>query len=436
MEPTKVMGTLERHLLVDGFDMVLDLEASQGSRLVDGRDGTAYLDMFSFFASNALGMNHPAMHAPDNEARLLRAARHKPSNSDIYTAELADFVAVFDRVLGVDHLPYAFFIEGGALAVENVCKAAFDWKSQRNEDEGRSPELGTQVLHLRHAFHGRSGYTMSLTNTDPRKVARFPKFAWPRIPSPALRFPLAEHDEANRAAEDAALAAAREAFEANPHDIALALVEPIQGEGGDNHLSPRFLRGLQELAHEHDALFGVDEVQTGAGFTGTPWAFQQLDVEPDLVSFGKKLHIGGVLAGGRIDEVEQNVFRSSSRINSTFGGNLTDMVRATIMLEVYEQEALIGRAAKLGDHLLERLQWLERRHETATQARGRGLWASIDLHDAPLRDAVRHHLLTEEQVVLLGCGTRTLRFRPTMTVTADELDEAVDALDRSLTALT
>lgn len=435
MEPTKVMGALERHLLVDGLDLVLDLDASRGSRLVDARDGTTYLDMFSYFASSALGMNHPALHTADAEERLLRAARHKPSNSDVYTAELADFVAAFERVLGVEDLPYLFFIEGGALAVENVCKAAFDWKSQLNEDAGRSPELGTQVLHLRQAFHGRSGYTMSLTNTDPRKVARFPKFSWPRIPSPALRYPLEEHAEANRAAEDTALEAAREAFTANPHDIALVLVEPIQGEGGDNHFSARFLGELQAMAHANDTLFGVDEVQTGAGFTGTPWAFQQLELQPDLVAFGKKLHVCGVMAGGRLDEVDHHVFRASSRINSTFGGNLTDMVRATIMLEVYEDEDLIERAAKLGDHLLEGLQGLEARHDAVTQARGRGLWASVDVHDTALRDTVRQRLRTDEQVLLLGSGTRTLRFRPTMTVTVEELDEAVDALDRTMTAL-
>lgn len=435
MDADQVLDTLERHLLVDGFDLVLDLDASRGSRLVDARDATSYLDMFSYFASNALGMNHPALHTPEAEQRLLRAARHKPSNSDIYTPALADFVATFERVLGVDELPYLFFIEGGALAVENVCKAAFDWKSQHNEDAGRSPELGTQVLHLRHAFHGRSGYTMSMTNTDPRKIARFPKFAWPRIPSPALHFPLDEHAAANRAAEDAALAAARDAFAANPHDIALALVEPIQGEGGDNHLSARFLGELQSLAHEHDTLFGVDEVQTGAGFCGTPWAFQQLDLQPDLLAFGKKLHIGGVMGGGRLDEVDHHVFRESSRINSTFGGSLVDMVRATIMLEVYEDEGLIERAAKLGDHLLAQLEDLTTRHDALTQARGRGLWASVDVHDGALRDAVRHHLLRDEQVLLLGCGTRTLRFRPTMTVTVDELDEAVAALDRTMTAL-
>lgn len=436
MDASDVLHRLGEHLLVDGYDLVLDLELSRGARLVDARDGEAYLDMFTFFASNALGMNHPRLHEPDAEKALLRAARHKPSNSDVYTSELADFVDSFQRVLGVEHLPYMFLIEGGALAVENVCKAAFDWKSQLNEANGRAPELGTKVLHLEHAFHGRTGYTMSLTNTDPRKVARFPMFGWPRIPSPALRFPLDTHEEDNRAREERSLAAAREALETHRHDVALVLVEPIQGEGGDNHLSPRFLRALQDLAHEHDALFGCDEVQTGAGFTGTPWAFQHLGLRPDLVSFGKKTHVCGVMGGGRIDEVPANVFTTSSRINSTFGGSLIDMVRATLMLEVYERDDLVAGAVTLGEHLLGALRGLESRHPALSQARGRGLWASIDVADRAGRDAIVAHLFHRERVMLLGCGERTLRFRPPLTVTVDELDEAVAALDRATAACT
>lgn len=176
-------------------------------------------------------------------------------------------------------------------------------------------------------------------------------------------------------------------------------------------------------------------MQTGAGFTGTRWAFQQLGLTPDLVAFGKKLHVCGVMGGGRLDDVPTNVFRSSSRINSTFGGSLTDMVRATLMLEVYERDDLVARAAALGEHLLGRLRDLEDRHEALEQARGRGLWCSIDVTDAALRDALTTHLFAVERVVLLGCGERTLRFRPSMTVTAEELDEAVAALDRAVTAL-
>ncbi|HWG94761.1 MAG TPA: aminotransferase class III-fold pyridoxal phosphate-dependent enzyme, partial [Mycobacteriales bacterium] len=261
MTPQTVHETLGRSMLVDGFDMVLDLAASRGSTLVDARDGRRYLDLFTFFASSALGMNHPALaEDPLFREELLEAALNKPSNSDVYSVPMARFVETFARVLGDPGLPHLFFVEGGALAVENALKVAFDWKSRLNESQGRSPELGTRVLHLQHAFHGRSGYTMSLTNTDPTKVARFPKLDWPRIPSPYL----AEGRDVE-AAERTALAAARAAFERHPHDIACFVMEPVQGEGGDHHFRPEFLRAMRALCHEHDALFVLDEVQTGCG---------------------------------------------------------------------------------------------------------------------------------------------------------------------------
>ena len=432
--PDDVHARLSRHLLVDGLDLVLDLHRSRGSWLVDARDGTRYLDLFTFFASSALGMNHPALaDDPVFREELVEAALHKPSNSDVATVELARFVETFARVLGDPALPHLFFVEGGALAVENALKVAFDWKSRRNEAHGRDPALGSRVLHLRDAFHGRSGYTMSLTNTDPVKTARYPMFDWPRIPSPYLTSRLTDDEQHDR--ERAALAQARAAFAAHPHDIACAIVEPIQGEGGDHHLHPRFLQALQRLCHEHDALFIVDEVQTGCGLTGSAWAYQQLGLAPDIVAFGKKTQVCGVMAGRRVDEVPDNVFRISSRINSTWGGGLADMVRARRVLEVVEAEGLIPRAAVLGRHLLALLRNLADRHPGISDPRGRGLMCAITLENAALRDAVLERMRTDEHVLVLGCGRRSLRLRPTLTVTEGELTAGVAALDRVLGSL-
>jgi len=429
-----VHARLVRHLLVDGFDLVLDLERSHGSRLVDARDGTDYLDLFTFFASSALGMNHPALaHDPAFRAELLTAALTKPSNSDVYTVAMARFVDTFARVLGDPALPHLFFIEGGAAAVENALKVAFDWKSRWNEAHGLGPERGTRVLHLREAFHGRTGYTMSLTNTDPVKTARYPTFDWPRIDNPYVRADLTAGQLHDR--ELAALAQARTAFAAHPHDIACAIVEPIQGEGGDHHFRPAFLQALQELCHAHDALFVVDEVQTGCGLTGTPWAYQQLGLTPDVVAFGKKTQVCGVMAGGRVDEVHDNVFAVSSRINSTWGGGLTDMVRARRILEVVEADGLIPRAGALGRRLLTMLRNLADRHPGVTDPRGRGLMCAVTLESQQLRDSVVDRLRTDERVLVLGCGTRSLRFRPALTVTEQELGAGVAALDRVLTDL-
>jgi len=432
--PADVHPILQRSMLADGFDLVLDVANSCGSTLVDARDGTRYLDLFTFFASNALGMNHAALaEDPDFRDELLSAALNKPSNSDVYSVPMARFVETFARVLGDPALPHLFFVEGGALAVENALKVAFDWKSRWNEAHGIDPALGTLVMHLQHAFHGRSGYTMSLTNTDPNKTARFPTFDWPRIPSPAIgdSRTLAELE----AAEAAALDSARAAFAANPHDIACFIAEPIQGEGGDRHLRAEFLQAMQALCLEHDALFIVDEVQTGCGMTGTAWAYQQLGLTPDVVAFGKKVQVCGVMAGGRVDEVPDNVFHVGSRINSTWGGNLTDMVRSRRILEVIERDNLIPRAATLGASLLARLNDLADAHPAVTNVRGRGLMCAFTLPDAGLRDAVVVAARDDEHVIMLGCGGNSIRFRPALTVSDDDLAAGVAAIDRVLTGL-
>ena len=431
-----VRGRLARHVLTDGFHIILDLRQSCGSWIVDAETGDRYLDLYSFFASSPLGINPPGVTGdPEFMALLAEAAANKPTNPDIYTSHYADFVDTFARVMGDPALPHMFFIEGGALAVENAIKCAFDWKSRRNEAAGRSRDLGTKVMHLRRAFHGRSGYTMSLTNTDPTKTDRYPVFDWPRIDVPAVTFPLEQHRAEVEAAEARVLAQARAAFEANPHDIACFIAEPIQAEGGDNHMRPEFLQAMQAMCREGDALFVLDEVQTGVGLTGTAWAYQQLGLEPDIVAFAKKVQLGGIMAGRRVDEVVDNVFAVPGRINSTWGGGLTDMVRSRRLLEIIDRDRLIEHAAQVGGWLLGELVALGERHaDVASNVRGRGLMCAFDLPDSRVRD-VAQRLLWEDHVLVLPCGERSIRFRPALDVTEPELEFGLAALDRTLTTL-
>src|SRR5271163_4328861 len=432
-EPDQVHEILARSILVDGYDLVLDLAQSAGSYLVDARDGRRYLDMFTFFASSALGMNHPALaYDEDFRAELTDTALNKPSNADVYTVAMAGFVDTFARVLGDPALPHLFFVDGGALAVENALKVAFDWKSRHNQARGIDPALGTRVLHLRGAFHGRSGYTLSLTNTNPISVARFPKFDWPRIDAPYLRPGLAV--AAMDALEAESLGQARAAFEAHPDDIACFLAEPIQGEGGDRHFRPEFFAAMRELCDEFDALLILDEVQTGCGLTGTPWAYQQLDVEPDVVAFGKKTQVCGVMAGRRVDEIADNVFAVTSRINSTWGGNLADMVRARRILEVIEDEELFEHAAEQGRHLRARLGELARDFPTVVlHPRGRGLMCAFSLPTTDVRDELIRQLW-QRAVIVLPTGKNGIRFRPALTVSRAEIDAAIAAVRGALAA--
>ncbi|WP_338676000.1 L-lysine 6-transaminase [Streptomyces sp. SCSIO 30461] len=433
----EVRDVLGRYFVLDGFPFVLDLEKSHGSWLVDASTGQEYLDLYTFFASAPLGINPPGVvDDPDFMRLLAGVAANKPANGDLYTTHFADFVRTFHRVFGDPDLPHLFFVEGGALAVENALKCAFDWKSRHNEAHDRSPALGGRVLHLDRAFHGRSGYTMSLTHTDPDKTARFPVFDWPRLEVPAVRFPLERHRTEVEAAERRALEQAEAAFAAHPHDIACFIAEPVQGEGGDNHMRPEFLLAMQELCHSHDALFVLDEVQTGAGATGAAWAYQRLGLQPDVVAFGKKIQVGGVMAGRRVDEVADHVFATSGRISSTWTGGLVDMVRSRRLLEIVERDGLVARADRVGRDFLDRLTRLvERYPHVADNARGLGLMCAFDAPDRHSRDTVITRMREEQQVLVLPSGERSVRVRPALTVTEEELGLALRALESVLATM-
>jgi L-lysine 6-transaminase len=367
-------------------------------------------------------------------ARLERAALVNPTNSDVYTVEMAEFVDTFARLAKPEYLPHLFFVAGGALGIENALKAAFDWKVRGNFRKGYREEKGHQVLHFREAFHGRTGYTLSLTNTaDPRKHQYFPKFDWPRVTPPKLRFPVDSVEiERVRYAETETMTAIKAAFVERKDDIACIIIEPIQAEGGDNHFRPDFLHALRDVAHENEALLIFDEVQTGMGLTGRMWAHQHDDVRPDILAFGKKTQVCGMMGGAYLDSEPENVFRVSSRINSTWGGNLVDMVRCQRYLEIMAEENLIERVRETGAHLRHGLEALQvERPEILNNARGRGLMCAIDLVDGPTRDAVARQAF-QLGMIILPCGTRGLRFRPPLDTTTNELDEALAILRRAV----
>ena len=420
--PAKVHEVLERHILADGLDLVVDLKKSKGSWLEDARSGKRYLDFFTFFGSSPIGLNHPKMFEPEFLNALTRAAINKPSSSDAYTVEMAEFVETFARLAMPEYLPHLFLIEGGALAVENALKTAFDWKVRKNFTHGYTTERGRLILHFRYAFHGRSGYTMSLTNTDPNKTLYYPKFKdWPRIDSPYLHFPLnAENIERAHKEEASAVQQIKDAFINNPDDIAAIIIEPIQAEGGDHHFSTEFFRALRQLADENEAMLIFDEVQTGVGLTGKMWAHQHF-VQPDIMTFGKKTQVCGILAGKRVEEVRDNVFQKSSRINSTFGGNLVDMLRCKRYLEIIDEEKLVENARVQGEFLLSEVEKLQSEFPSLVfEARGRGLMCAFDLAEAQMRDQLKQTSY-DEGLIHNGAGDRSNRYRPPLNITRDEL---------------
>ena len=232
--------------------------------------------------------------------------------------------------------------------------------------------------------------------------------------------------------EAATIAQIKDAIVANPDDIAALIMEPIQGEGGDHQFRDEFFVQLRQICDDNEIIFIMDEVQTGIGITGKMWAHEHYSVNPDVVSFGKKTQVCGALAGSRIDEVEKNVFNESSRINSTFGGNLTDMIRFKIILEVIREENLVENARVKGDYLLKKLQELaEEFPGFVTNPRGVGLFAAFDLPSGTERDHAWGKMM-ENNLLILTSGDQAIRFRPHLNVSTQDIDTAMDIISQSL----
>jgi len=421
MEAKRVIEVLKSRMLVDGFDIVIDLDKSSGSYLVDARNGRKFLDFYTFFASSALGMNHPKLNNEEFKNYIFKAAIHKVANSDIYTTYMGDFVDALSKT--TSYFKHFFFIDGGALAIENALKVSFDWKVKKNFERGEKEEKGTRVIHFREAFHGRTGYTLSLTNTaDPRKTMYFPKFDWPRITNPKITFPLEEHLKEVEEKERKALSEIDRAIEQYGDDIAALIIEPIQGEGGDNHFRKEFFEELRRVCDENEIMLVFDEIQCGCGITGKMWAHEGFDVQPDLMAFGKKMQVCGIMSNNRVDEVEKNCFVESSRINSTWGSNITDMARSTRILQVINEDNLLDNADRVGRVLLKVLHEIEEDFPTVSNVRGSGLMCAFDLPDGRTRDDFRKTAF-EENMLILGCGTKSIRFRPILCVEEERINE-------------
>ena len=433
MKASDVLQSLSRHQLVDGYPLVVDLEKSQGSWIHDAATGEKYLDAFTCFASWPIGFNHPGMREPAFEAALMRAAQSNIANADLYTAEMADFVRTFATHATPDGFPHHFWVAGGGLAVENAMKTAFDWKARRL---GRTDYLADcndlSIVHFNQAFHGRTGYTMSCTNTLPDKVGLFPRFQWPRIHNPVCQFDTGGNVCNDIEAEEAKACEQLDAAFAESADrIAAILIEPMQGEGGDNHFRPEFLATLRKYADQHDCLLLLDEVQTGFFGSGKPWFWQHLGTAPDIVAFGKKSQVCGIYAGGKVDQVEQNVFKVSSRINSTWGGNLVDMVRARRFIEIIVEDGLAEHAAMLGDRLMDGLRSIAHDTNAFTNVRGRGTLVACTF-PSPEHRAAAITAMFDRKVMSLPCGTDSMRFRLPLNMSFDEVDELLNRTTDSI----
>jgi L-lysine 6-transaminase len=404
---------------------MINIKKSIGSLLYCGN--RYILDFHGGYGSNPLGWNHRKLTKKMSSIDISYFV-NKPANSDFQTKQYINFQKNFKTILP-NNYPHLFFIDGGALAVENAIKVAMDWKYQKNKKyleistnefnkfsdiekkkffNNVKPKSELQIMHLENSFHGRSGYTLSLTNTDNNKIKRFSKFNWPRIPI-SKEYIMLNH--------------IKNFFNVN-NNIAGFIIEPIQCEGGDHYFSKDFLLNIQKLCNDYDILFIIDEVQTGFFTTGQTWCFQHYNLQPDIVSFGKKSQQCGIFANEKISEFTDNCFDTPGRINSTWGGNLVDMIRSNIILDIIKDDNLQQNALDRGNQWYNEMIQLNLKN--ISNIRNLGL---IMAFDCPNRDNVLKNL-EKEGLLTLYCGKNTIRLRPNLAVSEYEITNCVNIIKK------
>ncbi|CAN5512379.1 L-lysine 6-transaminase [soil metagenome] len=424
-----MLEELGRYVIATPYPFAVELEESHGMWLATV-DGDELFDWAGYYGSKLLGHNHPGLYEADYVKRLVRAANNKVANPDFLTEECLAYYRMLIRCAPESMKAgkvEVYAVNSGAEAVENMMKYLVARHNQRRRVQGNR-----RFLYFDKAFHGRTVFALGVTQTiDPVATKDFHGLT--SMGNVKLPFP-AYSDEAtpgeNRAAAEHSLQQVESALSLMADEIVGILVEPIQGAGGHRVAIPDFFQGLSRLAHKYGVSLGFDEVQTGLGATGKMWALDHFNLPypPHAVATGKKFGNGAVYMREPLEDI--------GVLDSTWGGSLADMVRVVHEMEIVEAEGLIQRAAENGERLAQALRQVVRRHSgKAFNVRGLGLYQGFSLDTPERKRALIDRALEEESMLLLGAGTRTIRTRPNLNVTADDIDLFAQKLDRLLEAV-
>ncbi|MEO9319709.1 MAG: aminotransferase class III-fold pyridoxal phosphate-dependent enzyme [Nitrososphaera sp.] len=398
----KVMGLMKRNCYDSTFTYPLVVSNGKGSVIVDV-DGNRYLDFTSNIGSCPLGYSHPAI--LQVLSRYSKNGAHKIAGQDFYCEEhaalSADLLSIFPKGFK------SFFINTGAEAVENSIKIA--WRKTSFETPSRLP--GISCIN---AFHGRTIGALTFTFSKPVQ-----KFHMPELPVLRIKFCTRDDDPAVEDCEK--ILAERKA--------AFILVEVIQGEGGYNFASKKFIQKLRTLADSHEVPLILDEVQSGMGRTGRWWAFEHYGVEPDIVPVAKALQVGAVGYRAELDPGERGA------LSSTWGGGARiDLAVGSAIIKAIKKERLLQNACRMGEKLVQGLKELAASgvgERAIVEVRGIGLMVGIEFASKEIRDEVLAKSF-KKGLLLLPAGQKSMRVIPPLIVDKEEIEEATGILGESL----
>lgn len=428
----RMLDELAGYVVATPYPFALDLAKGDGMWL-ETVDGQRLFDWAGYYGSKLIGHNHPGLYEPAYVQRLTVAANNKIANPDFLTQECLAYYRMLIRVapecMRSDRLE-VYTINSGAEAVENMLKYLIARFNARKLQESR-PITGRRFLYFDRAFHGRTVFALGVTQTiDTVATKDFHGLA--SSGNVKLEFPSFDADRShseNLSNAVRALEQVETALRLMADEIVGIVFEPIQGAGGHRVALPEFFRGLSELAHRYGIALGVDEVQTGGGATGRMWAIDHFDLPygPDAVASGKKFGNGVLYMREPLEDV--------GVLDSTWGGSLADMVRVVREMEIVEAEGLIARAHENGERLAQRLRGLTERYRPKVgNVRGLGIYQGFSLDTDVRKARLIEIALEQEGLLLLGAGNRSIRTRPNLSVTADDIDLFIEMLDRCLAA--
>jgi L-lysine 6-transaminase len=429
-ESAELISELQRYVVFQPHPFVLDLQRCEGMWLVT-IDGRRIFDWCGFYASRLIAMNHPGLSEPDYVQRLVAAANNKIANPDFPTRDTVAYYrtlhALAPRCMRNPDLE-VYAVNSGAEAVENMLKYMINLHQQKLLRQGKSLQA-RRFLYFDEAFHGRTVFALNVTqqSINPVLTRGFHGFAPGNIQIP---FPAIWTDRP-RAENDAATTTALEMLETflshAPDEIVGIVVEPIQGAGGHRMAQPEFFRGLSELAARYDVSLGFDEVQTAGGQAGTVFAIDQFDLPhpPHAVAVAKKFGNGAVYMHHPMED--------RGVLDSTWGGSQADMVRFVQEWSIVEEEGLIGQVPRKAGVLVEGLTGIAaKHHRVISNVRGMGLYQGFSCRSPALREALVADALEREDLLVLGAGSDSVRLRPNLHVTEEDIALLLELLDRCL----